>query len=116
MRWLIGALLSVFAVAVVIASGYSGRIERVIRSSPDCAVYQSEVDETEAGCRDSAGISPCDDGTPWFLNKNYQVQRMHLRKYYSNGTRHLCEPWVLSGGCCNTIAESECPWSNCWAR
>lgn len=68
----------------------------------------------EAGCRSSAGIAACDDGTPWFWNKNYRVEREHLRKFYINGTRHLYQPWRLSGGCCNTIAEGDGEMSNCW--
>lgn len=81
---------------------------------PQCGAYKTENQTSEFGCRDQGDRSACDDGTPGFMNKNYKLSREHLRKYYEYGARHLCTPWTETGDCCNTIAEGNCPPSNCY--
>lgn len=98
---------------LAMASGEDIWIESVMPGAGPCGGYQTEEQEGEVGCRDRAGRADCDDGSPWFYNRNYRINRTHLYKYYQYGTRHLCTPWSETGSCCNTIAEPPCPASNC---
>ena len=89
-------------------------VENVAPTATACGTYLGgDTVIGETGCEDRAGLSSCDDGSPWFINKNFSVSRQHLTKRYSGGTRNLCTNWSKSGTCCNTVSEPPCPASTC---
>ncbi|MBS1702300.1 MAG: hypothetical protein JST12_11610 [Armatimonadetes bacterium] len=105
--------LGALVISALSSASTAWPIENIAPTAGPCGTYVTETITGETGCRDRGGLSACDDGSPWFYDKNYTITRQHLTKIYTSGTRHLCTAWTPSGPCCNTIAEPPCPDSTC---